>query len=85
MNQITDDDPREFLIDIKPYQFNETIDLKLVYYPCSDSPAWCRRVEHHYQISLERDPDGGAVMGRTHRFGRGTPGGRGAPSRPSFR
>ncbi len=72
-----DADPREFLVDVSG-EASGMIELTVRYFACDDAESFCRPVTQHYQITLERDRDGGS------RRGGGRPG-RGFAGRPGTR
>ncbi len=56
----SDIDPREFLVDIKKSgDSEEPLRLAVRYFACNDEEGWCVAVSQEYAISLEPDPDGG--------------------------
>ncbi|MBQ73116.1 MAG: hypothetical protein CMJ67_09470 [Planctomycetaceae bacterium] len=79
----TDTDPREFLLKIKGWKSQGPLEVKVVYYACSDAggdeaKAFCRKIEQVYLVHPERDRGAGFVQSRSRVGGRGGPGGRGA-------
>ena len=78
----TDGDPREFLARITGWNDQGPIEVKVVYYACSDgdgddSKAFCRKVEQVYLVYPQRDRTAGSVQARTGGRNRGGAGGRG--------
>jgi len=67
----SDVDPREFLIEIDGADTSKPFILKVDYFACNDAEGWCKAVSQEYEITLERNPDAGRVMA-----GRGGGGGR---------
>ena len=79
---VTDIDPREFLLKIKGWNDLGPLEVKVVYYACSDGggeedAAFCRKVEQSYLVHPERDRSSGFVQARSRIGGRGGEGGRG--------
>ena len=54
-----DADPREFLVDVSG-KTDAPIVLTVRYVACDDAETFCKPVTQRYEISLERDPDGGS-------------------------
>ncbi|MCH8247674.1 MAG: hypothetical protein IH951_14890 [Bacteroidetes bacterium] len=74
VEQASDNDPREFLVDVTEWDADDPITLTVHYYACDEEDRWCRAVTQSYTIQLERDPFGGGVIGRSFRGrGRGNP------------
>ena len=74
VEQVSDNDPREFLVDVTKWDADEPISLTVDYYACDEEERWCTAVSQNYTIHLERDPFGGGVIGRSfRRRGRGNP------------
>jgi hypothetical protein len=69
VEQVSDNDPREFLVDVTDWGANEPITLSVNYYACDEDDRWCRAVSQNYTIYLERDLFGGGVIGRSFRGG----------------
>ena len=66
----SDVDPREFLVEVgqtNPGNGHDPIGVSVSYYACNDAEGWCIPVTQQYEITLERDPDGGNVRGRSGR------------------
>lgn len=79
----TDTDPREFLLKVDGWNEKSPLEIKVVYYACSDAGgdearAFCRKIEQVYLVHPERDRGAGFVQSRSRIGGRGGPGGRGA-------
>ena len=68
----SDSDPREFLIDIDRGEASGPLELTVTYFACNEKEGWCRPVTQRYTIALEHDPDGGWVSKR-YRVRRGPP------------
>ena len=78
VEQASDNDPREFLVDVEHWRTDESIELTVNYYACDEEDKWCNAVTQNYAIHLEQDPFGGGVIGRSFRGRRrGNPGGTG--------
>ena len=45
VDQATDEDPREFLIEIDQWSGDEPLTVSVRYFACSDTQEWCRLVE----------------------------------------
>ncbi len=84
----SDIDPREFLIEIKRNNRSQgPLQLTVHYFDCNDEEGWCKPVTQKYTIYLERDRDAGSVRTRGGRGGGGSgfgggfgrSGGRGGP------
>lgn len=56
-----DADPREFLIDVEGSS-DAPIEATVHYFACDDAETFCVPVTQHYNVFLERDPDGGRRM-----------------------
>ncbi len=60
VKEVSDMDPREFLVDIKRSgDSQEPLQVAVRYFACNDEEGWCVAVSQEYAISLEPDPDGG--------------------------
>ena len=59
----SDIDPREFLLNIAAEQADEPIRVKTFYYACNAEEGWCRPLTQSYQVFLEMDWDGGSTHG----------------------
>jgi len=87
ISQVTDLDPREFLLEINNWERGQSVTCTVRYFACSDTEGWCKPVQQQYEISLETDRQGGNVMTRSNRSrgGQRTSGvQRGAPSMERF-
>ncbi|TDI71433.1 MAG: hypothetical protein E2O85_02155 [Bacteroidetes bacterium] len=69
VEQVSDNDPREFLVDVTDWRSDDSITLSVNYYACDEDDRWCRAVSQNYTIQLERDLFGGGVIGRSFRGG----------------
>ena len=67
----SDSDPREFLIDVDAWQSEAPLQATISYFACDDAETFCIPVTQQFQISLERDPDGGRRAGTFPGRGRG--------------
>ena len=67
VEEASDIDPREFLLDIEKDDTTEPLELKVTYFACNDEEGWCVPVTQHYLIHLEQDADGGWVSKRYRR------------------
>ena len=71
-----DADPREFLVDVCDYLADGSkksanrIKLTVRYFACDDAETFCKPMTQQYEITFERDRDGGSRRGGG-RFGRG--------------
>ncbi len=55
-----DIDPREFLVDVRGVKEGDTITLRALYYPCTDT--WCRLMTQEYIVHFVPDRDAGSVI-----------------------
>ncbi len=55
----SDVDPREFLIDVKGWNYQQPIQLTVDYFACNDKQGWCRPARQQYEIHLSEDVDDG--------------------------
>jgi hypothetical protein len=61
----SDIDPREFLVEIKRDNDSQgPLELTVRYFACNDEEGWCKPVTQQYTIYLERDRDAGSVRNR---------------------
>ena len=68
----SDNEPREFLVDVKDWDANKPITVKLQYFACNKEKGWCKSVGQEFTVWLDEDESAGMVNGRSH-----FPGGRG--------
>lgn len=61
----TDADPREFLLRVDG-RSREPLLVTVRYFACDDAETFCKAVTQHYEVTLQRDRDGGS-----RRAGRG--------------
>ena len=73
----SDDEPREFLVDVKDWKAGEPIVVKLQYFACNKESGWCKSVQQEFTVWREKDESAGMVNGRTHFLGASGGGGRG--------
>lgn len=78
IEQESDVDPREFLLDVEGLRKESALRLTVRYFACNDEEGWCKPVSQLYLIYPEVDKDAGRVFARG---GRGR-GGRGRSNRP---
>lgn len=64
-----DADPREFLLEYSG-QSDKPIKLTVKYFACDDAETFCKPMTQQYEVTLERDRDGGS---RRSSQGRGRP------------
>ena len=65
VKEVSDIDPREFLVDIrKSGDSQEPLQVAVRYFACNDEEGWCVAVSQEYAISLEPDRDGGRTRSR---------------------
>ncbi len=67
IEQESDIDPREFLVEVKNWPADEPLNLTVRYFACDENDKWCIAVEQHYQVLLALDPSGGRVYDRSFR------------------
>jgi hypothetical protein len=67
VEQPSDNDPREFLVEVKDWHAGDSLALTVLYFACDEEDRWCRAVTQHYTLHLERDAFGGGVIGRSFR------------------
>jgi hypothetical protein len=82
VEQESDSDPREFLLDVEKGNATEPLGLTVCYFACNDEEGWCKRVMQQYTIHWERDPDGGWASQRYRKpsaAGGGRPRAKGRP------
>ncbi|MCH7804513.1 MAG: hypothetical protein IH937_10570 [Acidobacteria bacterium] len=65
VKEVSDIDPREFLVNIKKSgDSQEPLQLAVRYFACNDEEGWCVAISQEYSISLEPDRDGGRTRSR---------------------
>ncbi len=62
----SDNEPREFLVDVKNWKAGKPIMVQLQYFACNEEKGWCEAVEQEFTVWLEKDETAGMVSGRTH-------------------
>ena len=81
----SDDEPREFLVDVKDWKAGQPIVVKIQYFACNKEKGWCKPVQQEFTVELQKDDTAGMVNGRTHfpnqRGAGGQGGGRGQGGR----
>ncbi len=79
INQVSDTDPREFLIEVNNWKSGDHLPIKVIYYACDEDDKWCRIEVQNYTLILDPDAYAGGVIGRSHRS---RPGGSNSGGRP---
>ncbi|TWT64874.1 EF-hand domain-containing protein [Allorhodopirellula solitaria] len=69
----SDNEPREFLVDVQNWEAGKPISVKLQYFACNKEKGWCQSVQQEFTVWLDEDESAGMVNGRSH-----FPGGRGS-------
>ncbi len=65
VQEASDVDPREFLVEIrKSGNSQDPLQLAVRYFACNDEEGWCVAISQEYSISLEPDRDGGRTRSR---------------------
>ncbi|EMI53209.1 EF-hand domain-containing protein [Rhodopirellula sallentina] len=62
----SDNEPREFLVDVKNWESGEPITIQIQYFACNKEKGWCKSVQQEFTVWLDRDETGGMVNGRSH-------------------
>ena len=75
IDQESDNEPREFLVDVKDWKPGQSITVKLQYFACNKEKGWCKAVQQEFTVWLEQDTEAGKVNGRSH-FPGGSAGGQ---------
>ena len=65
VNEDADQDPREFLVEVKDASTDTEITVTVKYFACSDE--WCKPFTQSYTISLQRDPSNQLFRPRPNR------------------
>ncbi|KLU06729.1 RNA-binding protein [Rhodopirellula islandica] len=68
----SDNEPREFLVDVKGWDEGEPLLVKIQYFACNKEKGWCKSVQQEFTVWRDEDESAGMVNGRSH-----FPGGRG--------
>ena len=55
----SDADPREFLIDVEKWGYGTPLRLTVHYFACNDEQGWCKPVTQRYAIYLSEDMEDG--------------------------
>lgn len=85
----SDNEPREFLIDVKNWDVDKPILVKIQYFACNKEKGWCQSVQQEFTVWLNEDESAGMVNGRSHfpggqggarQGGQGRPGARQRPA-----
>ncbi len=71
----SDNEPREFLVDVKDWDMDKPISIKIQYFACNKEKGWCKSVGQEFTVWLDEDESAGMVNGRSH-----FPGGQGGAS-----
>ena len=77
-----DADPREFLVTVTG-RSNDPMKVTVKYFACDDAETFCVPVTQAYDVSFERDRDGGSRRSPGGRPGAGRSGGRGVAAEAS--
>jgi len=67
INQPSDTDPREFLIEVNNWRPRDHMPIEVIYYACDEDDKWCKIVIQNYTLILDRDSYAGGVIGRSFR------------------
>ena len=67
INQPSDADPREFLIEVNNWKSGDQMPIDVIYYACDEDDKWCKIVVQDYTLILDPDPYAGRVIGRSFR------------------
>ncbi len=59
VDEPSDIDPREFLIDVAAWSSKEPIQLTVRYFACNDEAGWCKAITQRYAILLSEDVEDG--------------------------
>ncbi|QDV84756.1 EF-hand domain-containing protein [Planctomycetes bacterium TBK1r] len=62
----SDNEPREFLVDVKDWHSDEPISVKIQYFACNKEKGWCKSVQQEFTVWLDEDESAGMVNGRSH-------------------
>ncbi|WP_144058660.1 hypothetical protein [Rhodopirellula sp. SWK7] len=90
----SDNEPREFLVDVKDWDADKPITVKIQYFACNKEKGWCKSVQQEFTVWLDEDASAGKVSGRSHfprgrgnarQGGQGVQGGPGAGQRSGGR
>ncbi len=75
VEQESDIDPREFIVDVDSEESADSFELTVKYFACNDEQGFCIPVTQTYVVNLQQDRDGGQARRSGSRGGR--PGGSG--------
>ncbi len=78
----SDNEPREFLVDIKNWKAGTPMKVEIQYFVCNKEKGWCKAVEQEFTVWLEEDATAGKVAGRSHFPGGNSQAGRGGQDQP---
>ena len=67
INQPSDTDPREFLIEVDNWKSVDPLPIEVTYYACDEDDKWCKLIVQNYTLTLDPDPYAGRVIGRSFR------------------
>lgn len=73
VEQESDIDPREFIVDVDSEESADSFELTVKYFACNDEQGFCIPVTQTYVVNLKQDRDGGQARRSGSRGGR--PGG----------
>jgi len=59
VDEPSDIDPREFLIDVSQWSYRKPIRLTVHYFACNDEQGWCKPMTQRYAIHLSEDDEDG--------------------------
>lgn len=62
----TDDDSRQFLIDVRNWQAGESLTVQVAYLVCSDREGWCKPVQHRMRVRCEVPQGPGVPLAPEH-------------------
>ncbi|MBM4089830.1 MAG: hypothetical protein FJ276_10440 [Planctomycetes bacterium] len=65
VGEVSDNDPREFLVNVTNASADSAIELTVEYFACSDTQGWCKPVRQGYVIHFRADPDAGSALRNT--------------------
>ncbi|TWU23502.1 hypothetical protein Pla52o_30390 [Novipirellula galeiformis] len=78
----SDNEPREFLVDVKDWDADKPISVKIQYFACNKEKGWCKSVQQEFTVWLDEDKSAGMVNGRSHFPGGGGGARQGGQGRP---
>jgi hypothetical protein len=71
VEQESDIDPREFIVDVDSEKSADTFELTVKYFACNDEEGFCIPVTQTYVVNLKQDRDGGQAQRSGSRGGSG--------------